>query len=123
MAGLKPDTSPRRATPRCSGSGSRRIDLYYQHKDDESVPLADSLGAIDALVKAGKMRAIGLSQFTPARLDEAMRDAAEQRPRTAERAADLVQYGRARQARGAAARPAAAHGLARPALYASPTAS
>jgi aryl-alcohol dehydrogenase-like predicted oxidoreductase len=52
--------------------GVERIDLYYQHKDDDSVPLADSLGAFEQLVDAGKIRAIGLSQFTAERLDEAM---------------------------------------------------
>jgi aryl-alcohol dehydrogenase-like predicted oxidoreductase len=52
--------------------GVETIDLYYQHKDDESVPLADSLGAFEALVKAGKIRAIGLSQFTSDRLEQAM---------------------------------------------------
>jgi aryl-alcohol dehydrogenase-like predicted oxidoreductase len=48
------------------------IDLYYHHKDDPNVPLADSLGAMDALVKAGKVRALGLSQYSAERLDEAM---------------------------------------------------
>ena len=75
MAGLKPET----IAPACDASlqrlGIETIDLYYQHKDDESVPLADSLGAFDALAKAGKIRAIGLSQFTAPRLDEAMRTA------------------------------------------------
>jgi aryl-alcohol dehydrogenase-like predicted oxidoreductase len=75
MAGLKPET----IAPACDASldrlGIERIDLYYQHKDDESVPLADSLGAFDALMKAGKVREIGLSQFTAPRLDEAMRTA------------------------------------------------
>lgn len=51
------------------------IDLYYQHKDNEAVPLVDSLGAMDQLAKAGKIRAIGLSQFTPARLTEALKTA------------------------------------------------
>jgi aryl-alcohol dehydrogenase-like predicted oxidoreductase len=75
MAGLKPET----IAPACDASlqrlGIETIDLYYQHKDDESVPLADSLGAFDALAKAGRIRAIGLSQFTAPRLDEAMRTA------------------------------------------------
>jgi aryl-alcohol dehydrogenase-like predicted oxidoreductase len=48
------------------------IDLYYHHKDDPNVPLAESLGAMDALVKAGKVRSIGLSQYSAERLDEAM---------------------------------------------------
>ncbi len=77
MAGLKPDT----IAPTCEESLARlgidTIDLYYQHKDDEGVPLADSLGAFDALAKAGKIRAIGLSNFTAARVNEAVRAAAD----------------------------------------------
>ena len=75
MAGLAPDT----IAPSCEASLQRLgidvIDLYYHHKDDPIVPLADSLGAMDALVKAGKVRAIGLSQYSPERLEEAMRTA------------------------------------------------
>ena len=52
--------------------GTDRIDLYYQHRDNEKVPLADSLGAFDALVKAGKIRAVGLSNFEPPRIEEAL---------------------------------------------------
>ena len=72
MAGLAPDT----IAPACDASlerlGIERIDLYYQHKDDEGVPLADSLGAFDALRRAGKIRAIGLSNFTAPRVEEAL---------------------------------------------------
>jgi len=72
MAGLAPDT----IGPSCDASlallGIERIDLYYQHKDDESVPLADSLGAFDELRRAGKIRAIGLSNFTAPRVEEAL---------------------------------------------------
>jgi aryl-alcohol dehydrogenase-like predicted oxidoreductase len=72
-AGLKPDT----IAPSCDASLARlgidRIDLYYQHKDDESVPLAGSLGAFDELRRAGKIDAIGLSNFTPERVEEALR--------------------------------------------------
>jgi aryl-alcohol dehydrogenase-like predicted oxidoreductase len=75
MAGLAPDT----IAPACEASLQRLgidvIDLYYHHKDDPQVPLADSLGAMDALVKAGKVRAVGLSQYSAERLDEAMRTA------------------------------------------------
>ena len=52
--------------------GVEKIDLYYQHKDNEAVPLADSLGAMDDLAKEGKIAAIGLSQFTASRLHEAV---------------------------------------------------
>jgi aryl-alcohol dehydrogenase-like predicted oxidoreductase len=48
------------------------IDLYYQHTDDTKVPLTESLGAMHSLVQRGKVRALGLSQFTPDRLHEAM---------------------------------------------------
>ncbi len=72
MAGLSPDT----IGPACDASLSRlgveTIDLYYQHKDDEGVPLADSLGAFDALRRAGKIKAIGLSNFTAPRVEEAL---------------------------------------------------
>ncbi len=48
------------------------IDLYYAHQDDDQVPFTESLGAFDALVKAGKVRHIGASNFTAARLSEAL---------------------------------------------------
>ncbi|MCJ7420728.1 aldo/keto reductase [Sphingomicrobium astaxanthinifaciens] len=59
----------------CAGSLDRlgtEIDLYYLHTDDQQVPLADTLGAVDALVKEGKVRSIGLSNFTPERIDAVM---------------------------------------------------
>jgi aryl-alcohol dehydrogenase-like predicted oxidoreductase len=78
MAGLKPET----IAPACDASLNRlgldRIDLYYQHKDDESVPLADSLGAFDELRRAGKIHAIGLSNFTAPRVEEALAVSIEQ---------------------------------------------
>ena len=48
------------------------IDLYYSHQDDESVPLAETLGAYTQLVAAGKIRYIAASNFTAARLQEAL---------------------------------------------------
>jgi aryl-alcohol dehydrogenase-like predicted oxidoreductase len=47
------------------------LDLYYAHRDDDSVPQDDYLGAFDELVKAGKVREIGASNFTYARLTSA----------------------------------------------------
>jgi len=71
--------APEKIAAACDASlqrlGIDTIDLYYHHKDDPNVPLADSLGAMDALVKAGKIRSIGLSQYSAERLDEAMRAA------------------------------------------------
>jgi aryl-alcohol dehydrogenase-like predicted oxidoreductase len=47
------------------------IDLYQQHTPDPSVPIADTLGALDELVTAGKVRAIGNSNFGAGQLREA----------------------------------------------------
>lgn len=51
--------------------GVERIDLYYQHKDDQKTPLEQSLEAFQSLREDGKIRAVGLSNFTAARIDEA----------------------------------------------------
>jgi aryl-alcohol dehydrogenase-like predicted oxidoreductase len=45
-----------------------RIDLYYAHKDDGSVPVGETLRAFDALVRDGKVRHIAASNTTPERL-------------------------------------------------------
>ncbi|MBD0671036.1 aldo/keto reductase [Streptomyces sp. CBMA156] len=47
------------------------IDLYYMHRRDPAVPLADSVGAMAELVEAGKVRHLGLSEVTGAELREA----------------------------------------------------
>ena len=51
--------------------GVDHIDLYQIHQPDPSTPIADTLGALDALVKAGKVREIGCSNFSAAQLREA----------------------------------------------------
>src|SRR5271168_329290 len=48
------------------------IDLYQAHKDDEATPLEETLEAFGRLVKAGKVRAIGASNYTAARLKQAL---------------------------------------------------
>ena len=48
------------------------IDLYYAHKDDAGTPLEETLGAFDRLVRAGKVRAIGASNYSAERLAEAL---------------------------------------------------
>ncbi|MFM2302024.1 MAG: L-glyceraldehyde 3-phosphate reductase [Pseudomonadota bacterium] len=53
------------------------VDLYYAHRDYEELPMAGIVAAFDGTVKAGKVRALGASNFTAARLAEAL-DAAEQ---------------------------------------------
>ena len=73
--GLAADTIARACEASLKRLGIERIDLYYHHKDDPDVPLAESLGAMDVLLKAGKIRAVGLSQYSAERLDEAMKTA------------------------------------------------
>ena len=48
------------------------IDLYQSHIDDASVPLEETLGAYDQLIKEGKVRAIGASNYRAERLVEAL---------------------------------------------------
>ena len=48
------------------------IDLYQAHKDDPETPLEETLTAFDKLVKAGKVRHIGASNYSGARLTEAL---------------------------------------------------
>jgi len=48
------------------------IDVYQAHKDDAETPLEETLGAFDELVKQGKVRYIGASNYTGARLAEAL---------------------------------------------------
>jgi len=53
------------------------VDLYYLHKPDPETAIAATLGALDELVSAGKVRAIGCSNFSTAQLEEADRVARE----------------------------------------------
>lgn len=47
------------------------IDLYQLHQPDPKTPIADTLGALDELVRAGKVREIGCSNFSATQLREA----------------------------------------------------
>jgi aryl-alcohol dehydrogenase-like predicted oxidoreductase len=49
------------------------IDLYYQHRVDPAVPIEDTLGAMSELVRAGKVRFLGLSEAAPATIRRAHR--------------------------------------------------
>ncbi|MDR6297966.1 aldo/keto reductase [Pantoea dispersa] len=48
------------------------IDLYQAHRDDDSTPLVETLKAFDSLIKEGKVRAIGASNYSAQRLQEAL---------------------------------------------------
>jgi aryl-alcohol dehydrogenase-like predicted oxidoreductase len=52
--------------------GTDRIDLYYAHEDDPTVPLEEALGAFGALVGDGKVRYVAASNYSPERLEEAL---------------------------------------------------
>jgi aryl-alcohol dehydrogenase-like predicted oxidoreductase len=49
------------------------IDLYQAHQDDPKIPLDETLEAFAQLIKSGKVRAIGASNYSAARLSEALR--------------------------------------------------
>jgi len=51
--------------------GVEAIDLYYQHRIDAAVPIEDTVGALAALVHAGKLRYIGLSEASAVTLERA----------------------------------------------------
>jgi hypothetical protein len=72
VASLHPDVIARAAEASLQRLGIDTIDLYYQHRDNPEVPLADSLGAFENLRTAGKIRSVGLSNFEPARVEEAL---------------------------------------------------
>lgn len=52
--------------------GTDRIDLYYTHFDDETVPVEEIITALDQLVKDGKVRAIAASNISPERLQASL---------------------------------------------------
>lgn len=76
MPGKGKGLSPAWIATACEASlkrlGIERIDLYQAHRDDETVPLAETLGAFQKLIQAGKVRAIGSSNYTAARLKAAL---------------------------------------------------
>jgi len=53
------------------------IDVYYYHRPDGVTPLAETIGALDELVREGKVRAFAASNFTPAQIEEGERLARE----------------------------------------------
>jgi aryl-alcohol dehydrogenase-like predicted oxidoreductase len=62
--------------------GTDYVDLYQQHVPDPDVPIAETLGALDGLVKAGKVREIACSNFSATQIKEA-RKASDARPGSA----------------------------------------
>jgi len=56
------------------------IDLYQSHWDDENTPLEETLGAYDQLLRQGKVKAIGASNYSAARLAQAFEVSRTYRP-------------------------------------------
>ncbi|MBS1887018.1 MAG: aldo/keto reductase [Actinobacteria bacterium] len=69
---LRPETIRRAADDSLRRLGTYHIDLYYAHADDPDTPLAETLGAFGELVAAGKVRHIAASNYSGARLAEAL---------------------------------------------------
>src|SRR3954466_5642012 len=71
------DGSPEYVTAACDASlkrlGVEHIDLYYQHRVDPQVPIEETVGAMAQLVKAGKVRHLGLSEASANTLRRASR--------------------------------------------------
>ena len=76
LPGLTRPAARRRSARRAEDSlrrlGIDRIDLYYAHFDDTETPLEETLGAFGELIDAGKVRAIAASNYSGARLTEAL---------------------------------------------------
>jgi aryl-alcohol dehydrogenase-like predicted oxidoreductase len=71
--GARPEYVHRAAEDSLTRLRTDYIDLYQLHQPDPEVPIADTLGALDRLVKAGKVKEIGCSNFSAEQLDEAER--------------------------------------------------
>jgi aryl-alcohol dehydrogenase-like predicted oxidoreductase len=73
--------SRKHITEQCNGSlkwlGVDYVDLYQCHRYDENTPLEETLGALDDLVRAGKVLYIGVSEWTADQISDALRIARE----------------------------------------------
>jgi pyridoxine 4-dehydrogenase len=71
----EPDGRPEHLRQACEGSLKRlrleQIPLYQFHRPDPKVPIADSIGALAQLKDEGKIRHIGVSNFSPAQISDA----------------------------------------------------
>jgi aryl-alcohol dehydrogenase-like predicted oxidoreductase len=72
---LRPETIKAAAENSLQRLGVETIDLYYAHFDDTETPLAETLGGFAELIEAGKVRYIAASNYSGARLAEALETA------------------------------------------------
>ena len=68
--GLAPENVAAAADASLKRLQSDHIDLYFAHSDDPETPLHETVAAFDALVRSGKVRYVGLSNYSPARVAE-----------------------------------------------------
>jgi len=69
--GARPEYVKRAVEDSLKRLGTDYIDLYQLHRPDPEVPVADTLGALDELVRAGKVREIGASNFDATQIEQA----------------------------------------------------
>ncbi|WP_205697298.1 aldo/keto reductase [Conexibacter sp. SYSU D00693] len=72
QGGLGADHVRRSAAACLERLGVERVDLLYAHKDDPSTPLEETLRALDAVVRDGGAAHLGLSNYAPGRVREAL---------------------------------------------------
>lgn len=75
--GLAPDRVRRQIDGSLSRLGVERVDLYLIHAPDPETPIGETLEALDDVVRAGKVGAIGASNVSAGELDEALRASEE----------------------------------------------
>ena len=87
--------------------GLDHVDIFYSHRFDPQTPIEETMGALDAAVRAGKARYVGISSYGPERTDRGGRDPAPARNAAADPPAFVLAaqpLDRARAARRARAR-------------------
>ncbi len=72
-AGCRGGTCSTRWRAACGGSASDEIDLLYLHKEDHATPLAETVHALADLIRAGKIRYFGVSNYRSWRVAEICR--------------------------------------------------
>jgi aryl-alcohol dehydrogenase-like predicted oxidoreductase len=75
--GLAPDRIRRQIEGSLDRLGVERVDLYLIHAPDPETPVGDTLEALDGLVRAGRVGAIGASNVSAGELEEALRASEE----------------------------------------------
>jgi aryl-alcohol dehydrogenase-like predicted oxidoreductase len=78
LRGLSRDTISRGIEGSLQRLGVDTVDLYYAHRDDPDTPLRETLGELGALIAEGKIRHAGASNYSAARLREAIGVGAEE---------------------------------------------